>query len=1315
MRKIFQSIFFITLLSMACVSSIANGIDTAFDHPSIDAKPGLYWYWMNGNISKEGIKKDLQAMDSIGIGWVYVMDIGIHPVGNVLNRSNEWYDMVKTAAIEAKKYGIKLHVASPGWAVSGGPWVTPELSMKEVVWTENYVKGGQRITMKLNSPSVIHGFYKDIAIVAFPAGKGDENINDVPQIFDSECKKLNVKGIFDNDYNTVEYLPSSFEVVYPSSRSLSSVMLRAAKENGYYEAKIEGWDDINRKYVFLGTMKGNNAGPFSPQIGVATFEAFNTNRLRISVSSPKVLIQELRVYGGVRIPNWVNKAGFGTQDITSPDSQNSKFHVVPECVIDKDNIIVLNNFMDEQGNLDWDVPEGGWIIQRYGYTSTGIKIYPPPAGGDGFEIDKMSKFATDFHYKNAIARILEKVGDAADAIAFHHIDSYESGWQNWTEGFEEDFKKRTGYDIIDYLPAFSGRIVESEETTEGFYWDLRNVISDMFIENHYARMAENGRKDGLEFSNEPYGGPFNFLHLGAVADLPMVEFWIPSTQPSERKINFEGVFAGRTNGRKVIASETFTSESPNERWTYHPYSLKAIGDYIYCSGVNRFIMHVSAHQPFVDEHLAPGFTCGINGIHYDRNNTWWYTGGKAWNEYLTRCQSLLQYGEHVADVLYFQGAEAPATPKWYNPELPIGYDLDACGEDVFMSLAVKNGRIMLPNGKSYKYLVLPSHGWMTNRMLLKTEELVVCGATVIGKPHEKTPSLSDKKRDMGIRQEVLKRVWGNMPDSGIKLYGKGRIIWGVDFRALLRNDSLRPDFEYDKSNLLLNYIHRRTDKEEIYFVANGLYKSGTAKCRFRVDSEVIPEFWYPDSGKKILVRNYIKREGYFEIPISFDPAGSVFVIFRKNNTDKWKNNVFNKVSYNGKLIYSDVEINSEINSKVKRDLANNFALAFWCYPEKIIDIPIQALSGICSNNQNWVIYPSPGHILYGSGNSGSGVSVGKNGLVIFEHWENNIAPKLSYKFSSELTDWIHVVVSYKKGKPSLYLNGCKVADGLETLKIVHSSVNNENIAMQYIGNVVRLQEYDSCLSDDDIFHIYSNEKRPSYNILKEDNQLVYFREDDIEFWKNGKYEFESHKRRNKIKISGIPLKIDLSENWNIKFPNGWGAPEAITIGRLESLSLNGNEGVRYFSGTCVYSKIFTLSDKYLHNNLGIYLNLGNVSVVAEVFLNGRRVETLWKKPFRCCIDNFVKSGDNLLEIKVTNLWGNRMIGDEQLNIDAKYSDGNGMILEWPNWLRSNSSRPTLGRMTFTTLRAWNKEDRLPDSGIIGPALIEFTKRIPYKL
>lgn len=441
-------------------------------------------------------------------------------------------------------------------------------------------------------------------------------------------------------------------------------------------------------------------------------------------------------------------------------------------------------------------------------------------------------------------------------MAYYHVDSYEAGWNNWSEKLPQEFSARRGYDLLRYLPALTGRVVGALTTTENFLWDFRRTIGDLYADNHYGQLAKRCHADGLGFSTEPYGGPFDCLQAGARADHPMIEFWLP-TKPQGKKIAFHGVSAGHTAGRQIIGAEAFTSGPPEERWTSHPFSLKALGDFIYCCGVNRFVIHTSAHQPLVGEHFRPGFTCGQNGIHFDRANTWWQHGAKEWASYLARCQSLLQTGEHVADALYFQGNDSPDGVGPFDPPPPAGCDFDACNAEVLDRLHVQVSQVVLPHGKSYRYLVLPRHGRVTLASLRKIAALAKAGAHIVGAPPKESPSLADAT----ARDEYDRLT--------------------KEFTATSTFPELAPDFAFDTAaGLVLHSIHRRTGEADIYFVASASPQIGRADCRFRVAGK-IPELWDPATGQIRDAAAWRAENDATIVPLQFDPSGSVFVVFRK--------------------------------------------------------------------------------------------------------------------------------------------------------------------------------------------------------------------------------------------------------------------------------------------------------------------------------------------------------------------------------------------------------------------------------------------------
>jgi hypothetical protein len=1127
----------------------ANILDNDFRSPPAAARPWVYWYWFNGNISADGIRADIAAMKDAGIGGAMVFDVGYQPRGPVENRSHQWYDLVRLAVSNAAACDMKITLTCPGWEASGGPWITPELNMQELVWSETHLQGPQHLTATLAAPFSRLGYYQDIALLAFPSIANDTALKDLKPVLKNTTGEVlsGIEAILDGNPDTGATLPGQFEIVFEKPVELRSIYLVTAWKHWAWNVRLEAFDEEQNKFVLVSDkLRSYYAGYVSSFVGGTGFPAATARRFRMTFpNKEQAIIQELDLRGSFRLQHWTTKAGFGCERIppgTSGEQVASKDIIPPGRVLD------LTSKMGKDGALDWKVPAGNWTILRIGHTARGNKVNVPAWGGEGLECDKLSREAVDFHYDQTLKPIFKELGPdlVKKTVAYYHVDSYEAGWQNWTGKFAEEFKSRRGYNLVKYLPALTGRIVGDQETTERFLWDFRRTIGDLFADNHTSRLTYRAHQDGIQFSCEPYGGTFENLQLGGRVDLPMVEFWQPGNVPAGKMV-FQSVSSAHTYGKQIVAGESFTSVAvPSGRWNEHPFSLKPLGDLAYCSGVNRFALHVFSHQPWLDEHLRPGFTCGPYGSHFDRCNTWW-NQSKAWVAYLTRCQTLLQQGSGVAQTLYYQGCDVPYTDQpevlkeLLEPAMPEGFDVDACNKEILLQARVENGFVALPDGARYRYLVLPPHGQLTLDAIVKIKALVEKGATVIGPCWQGSPSLADYPKCVREGGELARILWGQ-EISGIKKIGKGRMIWGMDFPAILKNDKIAADFDYDASSgLKLHYTHRRTATEDIYFVANASQNAGWVECKFRISGES-PQLWHPDSGLIEDCAIFDMTDDSTRIPVRFDRAGSVFVVFRSHAP------------------------------------AEN---------------PITAVS---KDGRN---------------------ALGKSG-------------------SKEASDQ----------PPNIELSG------------------NSDAAMQ------------------------------------------------ARVWKIGKYELKLKNGRTRTIQSGsIPKPLAMAGPWKVQFPAGWGAPGEIELGKLISWTEHPDSGVKYFSGTATYRTVTTIPPENLGPGKSAHLDLGEVDVIAEVKVNGHDFGILWKPPFRVDITAAAKPGKNKIEVKVTNLWPNRLIGDEQYPVDADYGQiylpydlGLG-IASWPAWLADPSKRPEPRRLTFTTFRAWKKDEPLLRSGLVGPVWI----------
>ncbi|MBI5707404.1 MAG: hypothetical protein HZC36_10500 [Armatimonadetes bacterium] len=1110
----------------------------SFRHPPASAKPHTWWHWMNGNVTKEGITADLEAMKRAGIGGAQMFTVPESiPKGPVGYMSPQWREMTKWAVQEAARLGIELCIHNcAGWSSSGGPWITPENAMQVIAWSSVQVEGPKHFEEVLPMPKAPHvyakvDYYKDIAAFAFRTPTEGEDIGSQVVRFSGS---------------------QATGVVEPST----------------------AWPE-------------------------------NLNTL-----TPENLFQSVHL----------GKTGVHRQDGLDPD-------LTPGAAglhVPKEGFFLLTGKMDASGKLTWNVPEGNWTILRMGHVPTGKDNHPSPPEGDGLEVDKLSREALQTHWDGIMAKVLADAGPlAGKSLNNALIDSYEVGSQNWTPRMREEFQKRRGYDLMAYLPTVAGVGVESKEVTERFLWDFRRTIADMFTDNYFAAFGEMCRKAGILYSNEPYGnGGFDDLQAGGKADIPMGEFWIGGGAMETTKIASS---AAHIYGKKIVGAEAFTAGEGEGRYTVEPYSIKALGDYVFTQGINRYIFHRYAMQPWMD--LKPGMTMGPWGSHLDRHNTWWNLA-PAWLTYVARCQSMLQQGLFVADTLYFYGDNGPNTlPSRanLNPKLPAGYDYDGCDATIIRERAtVKNGRVVLPDGMSYRVLVMPETKFMTPETLRRVRQLVLDGATIVGPRPEKSPSLVNYPACDEEVAKIAAEVWGDL-DGKTKTsrgYGKGTVYWGATLAEVLKTSATPPDFEFRGFGAAtkLAYIHRNISGAEAYFVSNQRYSQADADCTFRVSGK-LPELWHPETGEIEPAPVWREEGGRTIVSLRFQPAESVFVIFRK-----------------------------PISAKGPRHL-----VSFEREGERI------------SAAQHKIEIRSA---RYGTAD-GRGADV------------TDVVRRLVQEGATEIE-----ATNGNFGDP--------VVNVVKQLTIDYS-VDGRTL-VQTVGEnqtVVLLQ-------------LPGGPKSASYTILGKSSGAA------LVPIKGGTYRMQySDGTKGTLQVKSGAQDLAIGGAWDVAFAPNLGAPPKAVFPKLLSWTESDVPGIKYFSGTATYKKEFFVADKaVLGPGRKVFLDLGEVKNFAQVKLNGKPLGILWKAPFVVDVTGLIRTGSNTLEVQVTNLWPNRLIGDEQLPPDVEWQGNH--LKDWPDWYKKGEPRPKTGRVAFTTWRYYHKDSKLLASGLMGPVMLRSAQRVEIR-
>ncbi len=815
----FAGVLFISMLLLFMTSCttvpVTDHLKQGFINPPDSARPGVYWYFMDGNLNKQAMTEDLESMKKAGIGYVLFLEVNVGiPRGKINLLSDEWQDLYRHAIKEAERLGIRVVMGSgPGWAGSGGPWVTPEQSMSHLVSADTLVSGPGNFKGILPVPKPKHPFF------------GEESLT-------PDLKKLR-----DGWYEDVAVL------AFPAP----SVNLRIS--------------DIDNKAFYY-------RAPYTSAPGVLPFIAMPAT-----------------------------------------------FNGISGSQVDQTKIIDLTDKFRKDGSIDWQIPEGKWIIMRFGKRNNGAVTRPAPAPGLGFEADKFDTVSFNAHYNAYIGKLVKKAQPAhipdGGGWTMIHIDSWEMGAQNWSPHFREEFQKRRGYDPLPWLPVYSGRIVGSLEPSERFLWDLRQTASELIVEYHAGQFKKLGRRDGFRLSVEPYDmNPSADLDLGGVADIPMCEFWSRGLGFNSAFSCLEATSIAHVNSLPVVGAESFTADSP-EAWKQYPGRMKDQGDWAFCIGINRFFYHTFAHKPLPDKY-RPGMTMGPYGVHWDRGQTWW-TMADAYHKYVTRCQFVLSQGKSVSDILYLtpEGAPQVFLPPRSAMEgtdtLPNkkGFAFDGCSPvNLIKNASVKDNAIVFPGGSAYHILVLPDVETMTPALVRKIGDLIKAGATVVGNPPDKSPSLSGYPSCDTEVKNLVNLIWGgnNLPgEISERNFGSGKIYYGhklkektniyslvkdslnlyPDYQTIvpfLEKAGFKPDFT---SSGNFRYTHRSLADRDIYFISNKTGNTVTDNCRFRNGSRDA-EIWNAVDGVTGAVKTSVNSSGLTDVSVRLEPHQSCFIVFYHN-------------------------------------------------------------------------------------------------------------------------------------------------------------------------------------------------------------------------------------------------------------------------------------------------------------------------------------------------------------------------------------------------------------------------------------------------
>ena len=916
-NRLKQRIFALSLLAWTAVcpadAQQTRSLREQFQNPSDEAKPWTFWYWMYGVVSKEGITADLEAMKHAGLGGTYLMPIkGIHEGaqydGKAQQLTPEWWEMVRFSMEEADRLGLKLgmHICD-GFAVAGGPWITPKESMQKVVWSDTIVDGGKLNALRLPQPEAYENYYEDIALFALPVeDAADEmpakitcvNLATANNVKSAQTVNMDAAGVIRSSYPCYiqyEYKQAftcrNIEIVLNGNNYQAHRLKVMASDDGVNYRFVkqlvparQGWQNTDensthsipattaRYFRFYWTPEGSEPG--SEDMDAAKWK-------------PNLKIKQLRLHQEARLNQWEGKAGLVWRVAESTREEE----IGKEDCYSLSQVINLTEQYknapashSKEKTITAVLPKGKWKLLRMGHTATG-HTNATGGGGKGLECDKFNPRTVRKQFDNWFAQAFVKTHPevARRVLKYMHVDSWECGSQNWSDSFAKEFRTRRGYDLLPYLPLLAGIPMESAGRSEEILRDVRTTIAELVVDVFYQVLSDCAKEYDCQFSAEcvaPTMVSDGLLHYQKV-DLPMGEFWLNSPTHDKPNDMLDAISGAHIYGKNIIQAEGFTEVRGT--WDEYPAMLKALLDRNYALGINRLFYHVYVHNPWLD--CQPGMTLDGIGLFFQRNQTWWDKGAKAFSEYATRCQSLLQYGHPVTDIAVFTGEEVPrrsvlperlvsslpglfgterveserirlanegqplrvrpvgvthsanmADPeKWVNPLR--GYAYDSFNKDALLRLAkAENGRMKLAEGMGYKVVVLPLSRPMNPEPVLspavrkKMNELKAAGVIVPALPYtEEDFSAYGLERDMIVPEDVA-------------------------------------------------WMHRSGELGDIYFVANQREETRTFTASMRINGRK-PECWNPVTGEMNTHPSYRIHDNRTEVTLTLAPNESVFIVF----------------------------------------------------------------------------------------------------------------------------------------------------------------------------------------------------------------------------------------------------------------------------------------------------------------------------------------------------------------------------------------------------------------------------------------------------
>ncbi|MGF7149638.1 hypothetical protein FHS96_003289 [Sphingomonas zeicaulis] len=853
-----------------------------FEEPPADARPLAYWQWINGNVSEEGIRQDFAWMKRIGLGGVFVFDVGFNspPIPQYVEKrvgfgSPEWKSAVHVAGVEAKRLNLSFGAqSSGGWSVSGDPSVTAEEAMKKLVWSETIVGPGKGV-VTLAPPPAVNGPYQDtpasernreprlsgeVAVLAYRLPDAEAAPAPAFTVTGTDAPGLLSDGKFDAATKLVPDAAGNITLTFRFAQPVAPGAVTVSTDGDIPGGVVLDGSGATR--ATLGAPAQHGARVRTILLGGAPSRDWT---IRFTGLTRPVSVREARFAMAPRVNRVEDKAGYGTvfdyESIRTPGG-------IAGAPADK--VIDISDRMRPDGTLDWRPKSGRWAVLRFGWSLTGSRSTPASRESLGLEVDKLDADVVRAYANRFYDRYKDAVGsDGRMNIAIS--DSWEAGQQSWSPKLLADFKRLRGYDPLPWLPVLTGRIVDDSDRSERFLADWRRTIGDLIAANHYGVFAEVLRARRLTYYAEAPGTDLPTVADGiqtkSLVDVPMGEYWYwpagGAPKPEHIADMREAASAAHLTGKTMVAAEALTTMG-DEPWATGPREWRRPVDRFFAEGVNKIVMHTFAHQPFTDGR-KPGMTLRQYGQHFTRNEAWAELAD-GWTNYLARSSFLLQQGKPVADIAVFYGEDgASAAPHHF--ERPVGFDYDFIDRTTLLGLAADGDGFVTRAGTRYRTLMLASGvRRLSLPVLRRLKGLADAGLEIAGARPEGLIGLGG---DAAEFEALADAIWGKPRPAG----------------------TITPDVQIESGRL--DWKHRIVPDGDIYFLSNPEGQPFEDAITFRGDGLSSPpakreggvtaELWNAEDGLRTAVPLASSPTGY-AVRVSLPAYSSRFILLRRATT-----------------------------------------------------------------------------------------------------------------------------------------------------------------------------------------------------------------------------------------------------------------------------------------------------------------------------------------------------------------------------------------------------------------------------------------------